>query len=272
MRRTTLFLMGALVLLCLPAMVVSSSADSKSFSLTYVNNSGAAATGFQWWFSPDCTASNMTSTAFTSASAISHSTADMVEIVYSNGSVSGGGSSATFGAKLSNKDAYITYARWMNGLAISSTNLPCSFGGSYPVQVGQPDRQWILPIDNPSHTLDDSTLEPIEYTRDLVISSLKYAVTNIQLTPSELISFSPTTWDADPGPSGPISPGNQYDLEVTTGLDEFVVVDCMLNNGLDPQDENYVEVSLRYQVVPEPSIIVLLGMGAVALLLGRRRK
>lgn len=270
MRSTTLILVAVFVALCLPGAAVA----SVTISQTYTNNSGAYATGFQWWFAPDCTVTGATSSAFSNVATASYPTPapGMVEVHYTNGTVNGGGGSASFSATLSNNSAAVKYARWENGLAASSTNLPCSFGGYYSVPGGSPDRQWILPIDNPQYTLDDTNLQPIPNLRDMVILNLKYAVTTIQLTPAGLRDFSSSTWTADAGPSGPISPGSQYDLNVTTGPDEFVVVDCTLNNGLQVDDPDYVETTLRFQVVPEPSMIALLAMGAAALLWGRRRK
>lgn len=269
MRSTTLILAAVLVALCLPAAAVA----SVTISQTYTNNSGAYATGFQWWFAPDSTVTGATSTAFSGVATNSFPTPSpgMVEVHYTNGSVNGGGGSATFSATLSNNSAVVKYARWENGIAASSTNLPCSFGGYYVVPGGLPDRQWVLPIDNPQFTLDQN-LVPIANLRDLVILNLKYAVTTIQLTPTGLRDFTSSTWTADVGPSSPISPGSQYDLNVTTGPDEFVVVDCTLNNGLQLSDPDYVETTLRFQVVPEPSMIALLAMGAASLLLGRRRQ
>ena len=235
-------------------------AASVNFSQTFTNRTGAAAGGFNWWFTPDSASSNVGSSVFTSNVTTHHNPVGThgytttAEIHYSVGNVNVG-ASASMWATLANNSTVSYRPEWTNtsGVRIGSANLPVSLGGSYHVSLAN-DRYWTVRIDNPS----DDTI--------MLIDNLRTTTATAQLIGPGLGGYA-GPWATMGSFSVPPLAELSFDVSVSEP-NEFLVVDCDLSYNLVPGSES----ELQFQVTPEPVTLALLFGGAAPLLLKRRRK
>jgi hypothetical protein len=222
-------------------------------SQTYTNTTAVGANDFHWPFSPwTLTAGNISGGAFLSSNTQAMQATNKFLISFSNGFV-GSGNQNTVGVTF-DQAGYGQYtASWTNdGIVTGSAGTPHSLHGSY----GHGASEWTVAIDN----------RDWELVADLVVSGLRFAVTNIIYNPGDLASQT-FAW----GPVEPtfmIAEGDERAFQVpVAGPDEYVVLECeMWNDGA--YDDTLC--SVRAEVFPEPATLSLLAVGALALLRRRR--
>jgi hypothetical protein len=249
------------------------SAVTLNVNQTFTNNTGQTASDFHWWFDPDSTVTGalMGSSASAGNNAFSlfgwqdhvlagnyngHAYTTAVELDYSGGIINAGGQATMWAQLVNNNVNNITgfAAEWtnVNGNDIGSANLPCSLGGEYWV-TGPNQGYWNLHIDNPNATLTAQ------------INSLQYSLSNLQLVGPSLASFS-GPWTSE-GTNVLISPGDTFSFEVAApDPSSFPIVDVANLHWQGSSDMS----QLRFEVVPEPSTVALIGLSAACLVLRRR--
>lgn len=224
---------------------------------TFTNNTGQAAGGFYWWFTPDCTTSNLSSSAFSLGMTSlynpgTHGYTTTLRVAYSNGNVNNGGTSS-FAATLSSNSAIGYRTEWTNtnGVPIGSANIPCSIGGDYYVDLNS-NLVCKVRIDNPN-------------TSVLLIDSFKFGISQIDLYGEALRNFS--NWTYVPG-TIQVPPGGVFEYPVVVpDASYYAVAGAELHSDLVPSDIS----TLVFQVTPEPGALVAAAM-LLAVLLPRRSR